>query len=34
MIATLATQADQAGIDVIVVTGDRDTFQLVHDPHV
>ena len=34
VIATLATQADQAGIDVIVVTGDRDTFQLVHDPHV
>ncbi len=34
VIATLATEADQAGIDVIVVTGDRDTFQLVHDPHV
>jgi len=34
VIATLATEADQAGFDVIVVTGDRDTFQLVHDPHV
>jgi DNA polymerase I len=34
VIATLATEADQAGLDVIVVTGDRDTFQLVHDPHV
>jgi DNA polymerase-1 len=34
VIATLATGADEAGLDVIVVTGDRDTFQLVHDPHV
>jgi DNA polymerase-1 len=34
VIATLATEADHADIDVIVVTGDRDTFQLVHDPHV
>ncbi len=34
VIATLTTQADDAGLDVVVVTGDRDTFQLVHDPHV
>ncbi|HEV3449880.1 MAG TPA: DNA polymerase I [Acidimicrobiia bacterium] len=34
VIATLAAQADEAGLDVVVVTGDRDTFQLVHDPHV
>ncbi len=34
VIATLATQAGDAGLDVIVVTGDRDTFQLVSDPHV
>ncbi len=34
VIATLTTQADEAGLDVVVVTGDRDTFQLVHDPHV
>ena len=29
VIATLATQAEQAGWDVLVVTGDRDAFQLV-----
>jgi DNA polymerase-1 len=34
VIATLATQAAEGGLDVIVVTGDRDTFQLVSDPHV
>ena len=34
VLATLATQARDAGRDVIVVTGDRDTFQLVEDPHV
>ena len=34
VIATLATQAAQAGDDVIIVTGDRDTYQLVEDPHV
>ncbi len=34
VIATLATEAANAGIDVIVVTGDRDTFQLVADPHI
>jgi len=34
VLATLATQARDAGRDVVVVTGDRDTFQLVEDPHV
>ena len=34
MIATLATQAAAGGDDVIVVTGDRDTYQLVEDPHI
>ena len=34
VIATLATQAADAGIDVVVVTGDRDAFQLVRDPHL
>ena len=34
VIATLATQAAEEGIDVIVVTGDRDTYQLVRDPHL
>jgi DNA polymerase-1 len=34
IIATLATQARDAGLDVIVVTGDRDVYQLVEDPHV
>lgn len=29
VIATLATQAEEAGWDVLVVTGDRDAFQLV-----
>ncbi len=34
MIATLATRAAAAGIDVVIVTGDRDSYQLVSDPHV
>jgi DNA polymerase-1 len=34
VIATLATRLADAGEDVIVVTGDRDAFQLVADPHV
>ena len=29
VIATLATQAKEKGIDVMIVTGDRDTFQLI-----
>lgn len=34
VIATLATRAAAAGDQVIVVTGDRDAYQLVHDPQV
>src|SRR5207248_3230897 len=34
VIATLATQAKEKGDEVIVVTGDRDEYQLVEDPHV
>jgi DNA polymerase-1 len=34
IIAALATQARDRGDDVIIVTGDRDAFQLVEDPHV
>jgi DNA polymerase-1 len=34
VIATLATSAAQSGTDVIIVTGDRDAYQLVRDPHV
>src|SRR2546421_5236397 len=34
VIATLATQAAAGGLDVIVVTGDRDAFQLIEDPHI
>ncbi len=34
IIATLATQARDDGREVIVVTGDRDTYQLVEDPLV
>lgn len=34
LIATIAERADNEGIDVLIVTGDRDTFQLVKDPHV
>ena len=34
VIATLATAAAAEGIDTIVVTGDRDSYQLVHDPHI
>lgn len=34
VIATLATQGRDRKDDVIVVTGDRDSYQLVEDPHV
>ncbi|HEY7932050.1 MAG TPA: DNA polymerase I [Acidimicrobiales bacterium] len=34
VLATLATWARDQQIPVIVVTGDRDTFQLVQDPYV
>ncbi len=34
VIATLAERAVLAGDEVIVVTGDRDSYQLVRDPHI
>src|SRR5437588_9934640 len=34
VIATLATQAKERGDEVILVTGDRDLYQLVEDPCV
>ncbi|MCE9623400.1 MAG: DNA polymerase I [Actinomycetia bacterium] len=34
ILATLAEQAKSEGHDVVIVTGDRDSYQLVHDPHV
>src|SRR5438874_709993 len=34
VIATLATRAAAAGMDVVIVTGDRDSYQLVLDPHI
>lgn len=34
VIGTLATRAADAGIDTIIVTGDRDSYQLVRDPHL
>ena len=34
IIATLTTKAVAAGHDVVIVTGDRDSYQLVSDPHV
>lgn len=32
LIATIATQAEDQGAELIVVTGDRDAYQLVKDP--
>jgi DNA polymerase-1 len=34
LIATLATKARDRGDDVLIVTGDRDSYQLVEDPHI
>jgi len=34
LIATAARRLAAAGDDVIVVTGDRDSYQLVEDPHI
>src|SRR4051812_25928029 len=34
ILATLATQGRDAGEDILVLTGDRDAYQLVEDPHV
>jgi len=34
ILATLATQSAKLGNDTLVVTGDRDSYQLVEDPHI
>jgi DNA polymerase-1 len=34
VLATLATKAAAEGDDVVIVTGDRDAYQLVEDPHI
>ena len=34
VIATLATEAAERGCEVVIVTGDRDSFQLVRDPYI
>ncbi|MDQ1378123.1 MAG: polymerase, partial [Acidimicrobiaceae bacterium] len=34
ILATIATRAEADGHEVLIVTGDRDSYQLVHDPHV
>jgi len=34
VLATLATEGRDRGLDVMVVSGDRDTFQLVEDPTI
>jgi DNA polymerase-1 len=34
ILATLATQARDRGDDALIVSGDRDVYQLVEDPHV
>jgi len=34
LIATVADHAEKAGDNLIVVTGDRDSYQLVRDPHI
>jgi DNA polymerase-1 len=34
VLATLATEARDRDCDVVVVTGDRDSFQLIEDPHI
>ncbi|MEZ5343415.1 MAG: hypothetical protein R2706_18855 [Acidimicrobiales bacterium] len=34
IIATLATRAAAEAMDVLIVTGDRDSYQLVEDPYI
>lgn len=34
LIATIAEKALKTGDDLIIVTGDRDNYQLVNDPHI
>ena len=34
IIASLARQAKKAGVDVVIVSGDKDLYQLIEDPHI
>ena len=34
ILATLATQSRDSSVQVVVVTGDRDSYQLVEDPYI
>src|SRR5438552_93405 len=34
ILATLATQGRDRGDDILIVSGDRDVYQLVEDPHI
>ncbi|MFM2046435.1 MAG: polymerase, partial [Actinomycetota bacterium] len=34
IIATMASMAEREGRDLLIVTGDRDSYQLVRDPHI
>ena len=34
LIATIVDRCEKDGTDIVIVTGDRDSYQLVHDPHV
>ena len=34
IIATIARRCEMAGNDIVIVTGDRDSYQLVRDPHI
>lgn len=34
LIATIADRCEKDGNDIVIVTGDRDSYQLVRDPHV
>ena len=34
ILATIAARAEADGHDVLIVTGDRDSYQLVHDPRI
>ena len=34
LIATIVDRCERDGNDVVIVTGDRDSYQLVRDPHV
>ena len=34
LLATLATQGAAEGLDILIVTGDRDAYQLVEDPRI